>query len=295
MKNILIIGGTGFIGSFLINRLKSSGYDITLSTRSPKNATEINWISLSEKEQIELVGKFYGIINLAGAGIADEKWSPERKEVLRKSRIETTASLAKSIVYADTKPEVFISASAVGYYGNSNSTEIDESAPKGKGFLADLSDEWEQAASPAQNFTRLVQPRIGVVLHPKAGALAKMILPFKMFVGGALGSGKQYMPWVHIDDIVAMFLFALEKKDLQGKVNFTAPNPVTMQEFASVLGNALSRPSIMPVPAIALKAMLGESAAMVLEGQRAVPRKLLDSGFDFKFPEIRAALVDLLK
>lgn len=298
MQNILITGATGFIGSFLTKRLLREGYSLIISSRgqnsSNDNVRYVNFTKLSPSEQDSLISECFAVINLAGESIAGKKWTPEQKAKLTNSRVDMTRSIANAISRCDNKPEVFVSASAVGFYGNRNDEILNEQSQKGSGFLSDVCNKWEEAAKTAEQHTRLVIPRIGVVLHPKAGALEKMILPFKLYAGGALGSGKQYLPWIHIDDLVEMFVYVVKNDNIKGVCNFSAPNPSTMNDFAKQLGTALNKPSFMRVPEFVLKAILGESSSMVLDSQRAVPETMLQSGFKFKFPELQEALFDLL-
>ncbi len=299
MKTIFITGGTGFVGSFLIPKLIENGYKIILSSRSKKDlpfaeVETVDFLKLSLADQTKIIEKSDGIINLAGASIADGKWTPERKKILIESRVDFTQAIATAIDQAEKKPDVFISASAVGYYGDRNDEVLTESASPGNDFLADLCKKWEQASEIKTLETRRVNPRIGIVLHGKHGALAKMLTPYHFFAGGPLASGSQYMPWVHIDDLVDMFVFTLETSNLKGAVNFTAPQPVTSSEFASEIGKVLNRPSFFKVPEFALKMILGEAAMMVTQGQRAVPRKLEENGYNFIYSNLQKALNNLL-
>src|SRR5467141_3565846 len=230
-------------------------------------------------------------VNLAGASVAGKRWTPAYKKELEDSRVLTTRALVDAIRAAKRKPHVLVNASAVGYYGGRGDEVLDESATPGSDFLANLSRQWEAEAQRAP--VRSVQLRTGVVLSAKGGALGKMLPPFKAFVGGPIGSGKQWLPWIHIADEVAAILWTINH-DLTGPVNLAAPGIVTMKEFARALGRALHRPSWAPVPGAALKVLVGEFASALLEGQRAVPKKLLDSGFRFRFTEVDSALRDVL-
>ncbi len=299
MKNILITGGTGFIGSHLVPKLNNLGYKIFISSRSKKTSLPhsklFDFQNLTKEQQIEVIEESNIVINLAGAGIADKRWTSEYKKNLINSRISTTTALTNAIIEASKPPELFISASAVGFYGNRDEEILDEQSDCGDGFLADLCVKWEEASSAASSKTRLVNPRIGVVFGNESGALPKLLLPFKMFVGGSIGNGKQYVPWIHIADIIDSLVYIIENEKINGAVNLTAPNPITMKELAKVIGRVLSRPSIFDVPEFAIKLLLGESAAMVLEGQRAVPKVLLEANYKFQFDNAETAISSLLE
>ncbi len=231
------------------------------------------------------------VVNLAGASVGAKRWTPAYKKEIEESRVRTTRALVDAIGVARRKPRVLVNASAVGYYGGRGDEVLDESAAPGADFLANLSRRWEAEAQRAP--VRSVQLRTGVVLSAKGGALEKMLPPFKAFVGGPIGSGKQWLPWIHIADEVAAILWAIDH-DLTGPVNLTSPGIVTMKEFARAVGRALHRPSWAPVPGAVLVILVGEFASALLEGQRAVPKKLLDSGFRFRFTEVDSALRDVL-
>lgn len=237
------------------------------------------------------------VVHLAGASIADGRWTPERMEAIRSSRVRSTELLAQAIAAAKTKPRVFVSGSATGYYGTKTGDRLlGEDAPNGDDFLAGVVRDWEAAARPASEAgVRVVHPRTGIVLGRGAGVLGRMVPMFRAFVGGPIGDGTQYVPWVHIRDVVRAFEAMLTRDDLSGSYNTTAPEPVTMEAFASAVGAALNRPAALRVPAFAVKMAFGEEAAEVLlTGQRAVPRRLVDAGFAFVFPDIDSALADLL-
>jgi uncharacterized protein (TIGR01777 family) len=235
------------------------------------------------------------IVHLAGAGVLDEPWTDERKEVLRSSRIESTRLLAEAIARAEKKPRVFVSSSAVGYYGiSADDRVLDESSPPGSDFLAKLVVDWENAAAPARDAgVRVCHPRIGLVLGRGGGMLEKMMPAFKAFVGGPVGPGAQYMGWIHIVDTVRALEHAMDT-ELSGPFNVTAPEPVTMDVFATTLGHAMGRPAIFRVPSFAVKLALGSRAEAVLYGQRAIPKKLVEAGFAFVFPDVASALADIV-
>jgi uncharacterized protein (TIGR01777 family) len=234
------------------------------------------------------------VIHLAGENLFGKRWSPDQKKLLRASRTGTTRRLAQLV--AQRKPDCLINASAVGYYGASTTERFTEDSPHGQDFLANLCNDWEAATSPAKNAgVRTVIVRTGVVLGLDGGALQKMLPPFKFGLGGPLGDGKQWVSWVHIDDLVALFVYLMQRPRAKGVFNGTAPNPVTMKQFARSLGRALYRPAILPVPAPILRLALGEVADILLTGQQVEPRRTLESGFDFKFETIDQALVDIVR
>jgi hypothetical protein len=291
---IVVTGGTGFIGGALVPALREAGHDVVLTSRKPKEG-EIAWTPTEEGPWVETAVSADAVIHLAGAGVADARWSDARKKEIRDSRIIPAEILARAMARAPKKPRVFISASAVGIYGFfENGAECDESSPPGTDFLARVCVDWEKAAEPARAAgVRLVTPRIGVVLG-KGGPLAKMVQPFKAMAGGPLGSGRQVVSWIHIRDAVRAFLFLLEG-DHSGAFNIAAPKPATSSALASAIGKAIHRPAFLRTPAFAIELALGaERAQIVLRGQRAVPKRLLEAGFTFSFPTVAEALSDLL-
>ena len=276
---VVVAGASGLIGSALMKALRARGDE---AAALPRYGTAPWSVEGAD-----------AVVNLAGASVAGKRWSPAYKKEILDSRVLTTRALVEAIAKAQRKPRVLVNASAVGYYGGRGDEVLDESKEPGADFLASVSVQWEAEARKAD--VRSVQLRTGVVLSPKGGALGSMLPPFKAFVGGPVGSGKQWFPWIHLDDEVAAILWCIDHEALEGPVNLAAPGIVTMKDFARVLGRALHRPSWAPVPAGALKVLLGEFAAALLEGQRAVPKKLLDSGFRFRFPEVDSALADVLR
>jgi uncharacterized protein len=286
---VLVTGGTGFIGRALSVALARRGDEVAIVSRRPSEGAggAAGWEAIeSEIERADAV------VHLAGEPVAGGRWTAERLERIRASRVDSTARIARAIARAHRKPRVFVSGSAVGFYGTrSDDRTLDESAPPGDDELARIVVAWEAAAAPAAPFTRVVHPRTGVVLGRNGGALASMATPFKLFVGGSLGTGKQWVSWVHLRDAVRALVFAIDRDALVGPFNVTAPHPVEMDTFTRALGHALHRPSAMRVPAIALRAALGDGLAQVLlTGQRAEPRRLLEAGFTFEFPRVAEAL-----
>ena len=241
-------------------------------------------------------GGIDAVINLAGASIGDGRWSPARKALLVQSRLDSTRSLVRFIAQATPPPAVFISSSAVGYYGDRADEELTEDAPAGTGFLAELCQQWEAAACEARTHaTRVILVRTGIVLDRNAGALPRMLLAFKLFAGGPFGSGRQYMSWIHRDDWGRLVLWLLNPQAFDGPVNVTAPNPVTNATFARTLGRALGRPAFMPAPAFALELALGEMAGpLLLSSQRVLPARAMGAGFSFTYGRLEDALANLL-
>lgn len=296
---VLISGSHGLIGSALRDALLLEGHDAGRLVRRRDKAGEhdVYWnLETGELDRERLEG-WDAVVHLAGENLAAGRWTARRKALIRQSRSDGTRLLAQGLASAARKPQVLISASAVGYYGDTGDEALNESAPAGQGFLADVCREWEDAAQPAADAgIRVVHPRFGVVLSRGGGALAKMLTPFRLGLGGVIGGGRQYMSWLHIRDTVAALLFLLARKDIAGPVNVTAPRPVTNREFTHALAKALGRPAIVPVPAPLLRLALGDMAhEALLASNRILPARLQLAGFAFQFSEIDAALRDLLK
>ena len=300
--HIVIAGGSGFLGTALVQSLVPQGHQVTVLTRQtpgalpPAGVQYVAWTPDGQagpwKSALEGAG---AVINLAGESIAARRWSSAQKQRLRDSRLRATKSLTTAIRQAGQAPAVFISGSAVGYYGDRGEQTLSESSAPGSDFLAGLAVEWEAAANDAAAVTRVALIRTGIVLDRQGGALPKMLPPFQMFVGGPLGSGRQYMPWIHKDDWVGLVTWCLTHEGMRGAVNATSPAPVTNAEFSTALGRALHRPSLLPAPAFALRLLLGEMAdALLLSGQRALPVRATDHGFAFRFTNIDEALASVL-
>jgi uncharacterized protein (TIGR01777 family) len=300
---IVIAGGSGFIGSHLVKSLVSHGHQVTLLSRNPEAARDaapagvhvFRWDGVNPSEWKETIDGADAVYNFSGASIA-ERWTTSHKRAIMETREKSTDALVGAIADARRKPSVFVNSSAVGYYGNVPEGDVTEQYPKGEGFLAEVVDRWEKAARQAEQYgVRVVTPRTGIVLGRGGGALEKLLIPFRLFVGGPFGSGNQGFPWVHIDDVVGAFSFALTEKSLAGPFNLAAPQPVTTREFCKAFGKALHRPSWAPVPGIALKLMLGEMAEeTLLWGQRIIPKKLQEAGYTFKFAKLDEALGDIV-
>jgi hypothetical protein len=293
VMRVVIAGGSGFLGEALARHLGTRG-EVSILTRSisrVRTGSPVLWDPETDGPWREIVAASDVVINLAGESIGAGRWTKSRKESLVASRLVPTRALAAVFRENPRADRLFISASATGYYGARDDEILDEVAGPGDGFLAHLAVEWEAAARAAEGAARLVIPRIGVVLAPRGGALAKMLLPFRLFAGGPMGTGRQWMSWIHLDDVVALVSWFIDTPGVAGVYNATAPEPVRNREFARALGRALGRPAVIPTPAIALRLALGEMAdALLLSGQRVVPRRAMAEGFAFRASGIADAL-----
>ncbi len=296
--NIVVAGGAGFIRSALIPELLNDGHRVTLLTRDPGRTLLqhsrlhiVQWNPPEDTDWHPCLDGADAVINLAGELLAGKRWSAKQKMQLVQSRIQPAAALVHAIRAARRKPAVLVSASGVGYYGDVPEGDVDESAPAGNGFLADLCRRWEETALRASDDgVRVVLLRMGVVLSRDGGALPRMMAPFKMFVGGYLGSGKQWFPWIHRDDVVKAIGFVLKETSISGPVNLVAPDAVTMKTFCSTLGQEMHSPSWIFIPGFALRILLGEMADMLTTGQRAIPLRLTERNFTFSYPTLSGAL-----
>lgn len=306
LKIVAINGATGLIGRHLTLKLINKGFRVIVLTRNTENAKKIfneyqniNYLSFSgEKLLDELVSGIngsYGIINLAGASIGDKRWTESYKKLLYDSRINSTELLVESMSVMKAKPSVFINASASGYYGLEMNGESDEYSAPGNDFLSRLVADWESTALKAEKLNiRTSVIRTGIVLSEKGGALERMLTPFKFFAGGPLGNGRQWMPWIHIDDLTELFTYIIENDKMSGVYNGIAPEPITNKQLAKAIGKILGRPSIFPAPAFILKLLVGEFAKYLLEGRKIIPKRTLESGFKFKYTDIETALENVL-
>lgn len=300
--HVLITGATGFVGRALALRLLRDGHQVTAWVRSRKRARARlgGDVALIEAPTATLavhraVRAADAIVNLAGEPVAGGRWTAKRKQALAGSRIGVTADLVEAIAASDRKPRVLVSASAVGYYGDRGDETLHETSAPGSGFLSDLCQAWEAEAYRAQRLgVRVVTVRLGVVLGRGGGALAKLLTPFRLGVGGRLGDGKQVLPWIHLHDAAEILARAVTDSRLSGAVNAVAPRPVTNRELTKALGRELRRPALLPIPAFAIKAMMGEAASVLLASQRVEPRALARLGFRFQFPTLGEALADIL-
>jgi uncharacterized protein (TIGR01777 family) len=297
---VTISGGTGFVGSRLLAQLLPAGARVHLLTRRlrpgfPDGVTPHLWDHLREPAPPESLAGSDAVIHLMGEPVA-QRWSPEIKRRIRESRTVSTRNLVDAIAAAETKPSLLISASAIGFYGSRGEEWLDEDSAAGTGFLAELSQEWEAEAMRAAEFgTRVLCLRIGIVLGTEGGALARMLPPFKLGVGGPLGTGEQWMSWIHVDDLVGMMLFALRYPHIQGVWNAVSPNPATNLEFTRTLARILKRPAFLPVPEFGLKLLFGEGTQALLSSQRVKPKNAEAAGFRFQHAGLHAALRQLLK
>lgn len=299
--NVFITGGTGFIGRALILRLRRDGHSVTALSRSVSKGRSLLGLeadlldaSSDDETLIDALNRADAVINLAGEPILGGRWNEAKMRRLRTSRVDLTERIVDLMAKADEAPAVLISGSAVGYYGDRGEEELTEESETGSGFLAQLCADWEQAARQAEsNGTRVVLIRTGVVLGRGGGALDQMLPPFQFGLGGPIGSGRQFVPWIHLDDLVEMMVAALEDQRYSGALNGAAPNPIPFKAFAQALGQALSRPAVLPVPEFAVKALFGKAATVLLGSQRVLPAGSQSLGFQFRFEHIEDALQDL--
>lgn len=299
MPHILIAGGTGLIGSRLVALLQEADYNVAVLSRRASSSGGIKtyqWDPAQGTIDREAIEQADAVINLAGAGIADRPWTPGRKRLIMESRTQSTALLRQTILSTSNEVRTYLSASAIGYYGDAGDTWLEESAPAGKGFLAESTRAWEEAFHEVEKLNiRAVAFRIGIVLTPVGGALGKILLPFQARVGGYFGSGKQWYSWIHMEDVCRLFLHALENPDMRGIYNGVAPNPVSNKELVETIGNVKGGPNLIaPVPAFLLRTAMGEMADVILNSSRVSAKKTEATGFTYLFPELKPALEDLL-
>jgi len=283
-----VTGGTGFIGAALCQALEGAGHGVTIVSRHPTRAhgAAIGWEAVPAA-----VREAGALVNLAGEPVAARRWSAAEKRRIQESRVDATRRLIGAVAAAARRPAVLVSGSAVGWYGPRGDEPVDETSSAGTGFLAEVAEAWEREALAAEALgLRVVRLRIGVVLGPDGGALARMVPAFRSFLGGPLGSGRQWMSWIHRDDVVALVLDALAREAYRGAVNATAPEPVTNAEFAATLGRVLARPARLRTPAVVLRLALGEMSEMLLTGQRVLPAVATRLGYRWRHPELEGAL-----
>lgn len=299
MKKILITGGTGFIGQALCRHFSNQGADITVLSRTPEKVASVCGAKVKALDSLDHIDKqqnFNIIINLAGAGIFDARWTDARKQILRDSRIRLTAQLVNVIAERETKPELLISGSAIGYYGNQGNIVLHEDSGSITDFSSQLCADWEAEAMKAEAFgVRVCLIRTGLVLAEGGGLIARMLWPFKCGFGGRIGSGKQWMSWIHRQDWIRIIEMMISNATMRGAYNATAPNPVTNLEFTQTLAKTLQRPALFPLPESLLKLLLGEMSELLLGSQQVLPQRLLEQGFEFQYPELQIALSQILR
>lgn len=299
-EKIVITGGTGFLGSSLVEDLVKEGYNCIVFTRSPeeyKNTDSIEYVEwIPESSYLtKYISGSKAVINLAGAPIAGKRWSPEYKKKIIDSRVDTTKALVEAVNQCTEKPEKFLSSSASGYFGDRGDEILTEESAPGNNFLAEVCIKWEAATENLSKNVELIIFRTGIVLHPDNGALEQILKPIKWYVGGSLGKGNQYFSWIHVADWKRFLIFALLKNGIGQKNNLSAPNPVTNNVLTKAIGKVYKRPTLFRVPSFILKLVLGESASMVLDSQRMIPENILKANFRFEYELIEEALINLKK
>lgn len=301
---IVIAGGTGFIGSALIARLRAEDYEVTVLTRTGRpprgpllnGVRYLSWDPFSgdagwHREFCDSLAAF----NFAGEPVAGKRWTRDQKREILQSRVLSVRAFEQALRRCSNPPAVMISASAIGYYGAHEDESFDEHSSPGKGFLAEVARAWEEEALKIEGLgIRLVRLRLGVVLGKGGGALSRMLVPFRTGMGGSAGSGRQWLSWIHEQDLTEAILFLMRRTDASGAFNLTAPHPVRMNEFVKALGRVIRRPAFLNVPGFLMTALLGDMAQIILQGQRVVPKRLLDMGFRFEYPELKPALENIL-
>jgi uncharacterized protein (TIGR01777 family) len=301
---VIITGATGFIGRALSREMLEAGYHVVALSRNAGRGRKIlgggvivvEWDGKSSQGWKELANGAYAIINLAGENISNGRWTQKKKQRILLSRLDAGKAIVEAVAEANEKPRVVIQSSGIGYYGSTSDQMVDESSPPGKGFLVEVAEQWEASTKQVESLgTRHVIIRTGVVLGSEGGALPRLLTPFRFFVGGPLGSGKQWFPWIHLDDEVKAIRFLMEREGLSGPFNLCAPEPVTMKEFCHTLGKVMRRPSWFPVPPLPLRLIFGEMGhEVLLVGQRAIPKKLLEAGYRFQYPTCNSAFQQIL-
>ena len=288
--NIAVTGASGLIGTRLVERLRARGDEVTTLSRTPRSPEAVAWQPEREPAPAEALAGRDAVVHLAGENVA-QRWSADAKRRIRSSRELGTRNLVAGIATAEPRPRVLVASSAVGYYGPHGDEALDEHTPAGRDFLAEVCVTWEREADRAAGLgLRVVKVRTGVVLDRDGGALAKMLPFFRLGVGGPVAGGGQYMPWIHADDVVGIYLAALDGEAWEGPVNASAPEPVTNKAFSRALGRALHRPALAPVPGLAVRTLYGEMAEIVTKGQRVLPRRAMDLGYAFAHPDLDEAL-----
>lgn len=304
MKKIIITGATGSIGQRLVQKLVSRNDQVIVLTQNVQQAQSklsgvnniIKWDYLKSEEWKEYLNETDAVVHLAGANLSGRRWNNDYKKLAYDSRIISTRNLVEAIKMVEQKPKVFITASAVGIYGNRHDEVLDETSSLGNDFLADLCKDWEKEATKIEEIgVRRVSIRTGLVLNKNEGVLKQLYLPFKFFVGGPLAGGRQWFPWIHSDDIIGIYLYALDNESVIGSINAASPGIVRMKEFAKTFGKVLRRPSLFPIPKLAMKIVAGEVADYAVMSQRTSAKKIIEAGYNFKFENVEEALRDLLE
>jgi uncharacterized protein len=293
---VAVTGSTGLVGSALREVLERNGHTVVPVVRHQPREAQIHWDPQQGTIEKDKFATVDGVVHLAGENIAGGRWTEARKQRIRDSRVEGTRLLCEALAQVSPRPKTLVAASASGYYGDRGEQICDESTPAGEGFLAEVCQQWEEATrAAADTGMRVVHVRIGIVLSRDGGALAKMLTPFRLGLGGRVGSGEQYWSWIALEDLTHVILYALTAEGMAGPVNAVSPQPVTNLEFTKVLGNALGRPTIFPLPAFAARLALGEMAdALLLASTRVVPTRLQEHGYEFRYADLRAALESIL-
>ncbi|MCS7261045.1 MAG: TIGR01777 family oxidoreductase [Anaerolineae bacterium] len=300
---VIITGGSGLIGRALVTELVPAGYEVVVLSRRPQEAQGIlpagvqvvAWDGRSAQDWTALADGARAIVNLAGANIAAGRWTPQLKQAILQSRLSAGYAVLQAVQQTVRKPQVVIQASATGYYGPCGDETVTEDNPAGDDFLARVCEEWERSSAPVTELgVRHAVIRIGMVLSREGGAFPRLVVPFRLFIGGPIGDGRQWFPWIHIADVASAIRYLIESDGASGAFNLVAPAPVTAREFAHTLGRVMGRPAVLPVPAVMLRLLVGEMAVILLHGQRAVPKRLLDMGFHFRYAQLEDALRALL-
>lgn len=299
MKKIVVAGGTGFIGEPLVRRFLARGDDVTVLTRDPSKVRDgraVLWNPAAEGSWMDEVAGADVVINLAGENVGGGRWTDVRKKQIMESRVVATTALVDAMRRQPVKSRTLINASAIGFYGDRGDEQLDERSAPGTGFLTEVTQRWEELARAAEPVARVVILRFGIVLAASGGALAKLLIPFRIGAGGPMGSGQQWMSWIDRDDVLRMIEWGIDSESRRGVYNATAPTPVTNRDFANALGRALHRPAFLPTPAFALRLALGSEMAdeMLLGGQRVLPERAIEEGFEFARPKLDAALADAI-
>ncbi|NIM89657.1 MAG: TIGR01777 family protein [Candidatus Aminicenantes bacterium] len=301
--HVIILGATGFIGRALSQSLVEEGYEVVALSRNQIRGREIlgdqvkivEWDSKSAEGWASHVNGAYAIVNLVGENLSSGRWTQERKKSILESRLKAGKAVNMAIQLAQSKPKVVIQASAIGYYGSRSDEILDESSPPGEGFLSEVTVKWEDSTKEVESQVRRVIIRTGLVLGRGGGILSRLVRPFRFFLGGPPGSGKQWFSWIHLDDEVSAIRFLMEREDLQGAFNLTAPEQLMIKDFYHILGKAMRRPSWLPIPGFVLRLLYGEMAQeTILSGQRVVPKRLLEAGYKFIYPQAGEAIKEIL-